>query len=195
MVPIATRINTKLTAHKLLSSSPLPVFYHILFHVFVFLLPITCIQQTNSYLKASAFAVFSTWTALPPYICVHCCGCYITPLRSLFRNEGLSPLVLTVYQQTALNRQSPLRAASCFLIGAAHVQRLIIAEASMPAPLPPTPKGYISNRVPCGAGSGSWRPSLALHLPQPLPLPNATSFLSVPWEQTPSALPNQHCAC
>lgn len=175
MVPIATRINTKLTAHKLLSGSPLPVFYHILFHVFVFLLPIACIQQTNSYLKVSAFAVFSTWTALPPYICVHCCGCYITLLRSLFRNEGLSPLVLTVYQQTALNRQSPLRAASCFLIGAAHVQWLIIAEASMPAP-------HLSNRVPCQADSGSWRPSLALHLPQPLPLPNATSFLSIPRE-------------
>lgn len=167
-------------AQKLLSSSLLSVFYLILFHVFIFLLPITCIRQTNSYLKAFVFAVFSTWNALPPYICVHCCGCCITLLRSLFSNEGLSPLVLTVYQQTALTCQSPLRVVSCFLIGAAHTQWLIIAEASMPAPLPPTLKGHLSNRVPCRADSGSWRLSLVLHLSLLLPLPNATSFLCIP---------------
>lgn len=43
---------------------PLPVFYHILFNVFIFLLPTACTHSANSCLKAVVFAVSSTWNCL-----------------------------------------------------------------------------------------------------------------------------------
>lgn len=40
---------------------PLPIFYHILFNVFIFRLPTACTRPANSCLRAVVFAISSTW--------------------------------------------------------------------------------------------------------------------------------------
>lgn len=95
MAPIATRVNTKLMAHKLLCAShSLSSTTLSLLHLYSSF-PLLVHTQQTLVLKL-CLCCFFYLESLPQCICIHCCGCCITPLRSLFRNGGVSPLPLKV---------------------------------------------------------------------------------------------------
>ena len=125
--PIATRINTKLITQKLPSASPLPVFHHILFNVFVFLLPIACTHSVLGLL----YLMFPLSGMLPPCIGISflwmLCHTAEIPLQrwrtfppaaeSVSRRQ---PSAVSPLGSFLSRRELPLP-RSCFLFETAHI--------------------------------------------------------------------------
>lgn len=142
---------------------PLPVFYHILFNVFIFLLPTACTHPANSCLKAVVFAISSTWNLffhIFVFIAVDVVSHHWDPSSEM---KECLPYWVKCCQQAAVSCQPHLGVASAkeSCLSQGHVSFLeqptwndwlLLRHQSLP-PLPQlraTLKGHLSNRVPCG---------------------------------------------